>query len=513
MITLNSIIGYYKHFLREIPVVTGKISPSCSIISTQNDSKERYRYFEVCFVSQWIVHISHTFLWEYRDGNLYEQLAQYIEFPCRYERNGCIERLKPDDLRDHESNCPHKPCLCPILPLGECQWQGDYQDLHEHCSKTHPTATFATIQLELDIVTPHEDNYVFLESDQTFIAQLKCDVTNNKLYCNVISCDIKPKTKTFSYRLRFTNNSTGVEFSSEQCSVLFTDSFQFTVSETTISIDINDIVINLEQPSCIVCKIDINVASTTPTKSKIPDKEDNEMLKTLECPVCFEYMMAPIAQCITGHSFCGSHKDQFQVCPVGCGKDIGDTRNYILERITDDMVYPCRYNKFGCDHAANAKVIKNHEASCIHGPYKCIIDTCQWENKFSELKNHLLQEHKDNVLEINSIIYIVDDGFSTEENSYIIFTNDNVFKLLFKQEDNNFLWSLQAADNNVDYSKYMLELDFTSQKREKIYIRKECGPLSSEVDDDTFIVLNDKHLRKFINDDLLAYKVRVVEIK
>lgn len=51
--------------------------------------------------------------------HLYEELAKYIEFSCRYENLGCIEKLKPDELEKHEKICQHKPCLCPILPLGE----------------------------------------------------------------------------------------------------------------------------------------------------------------------------------------------------------------------------------------------------------------------------------------------------------------------------------------------------------------------------------------------------------
>lgn len=51
--------------------------------------------------------------------HLYEQLAQYIEFPCRYHGNGCIEKLKPSDIQNHEYSCLHKACLCPILPLGK----------------------------------------------------------------------------------------------------------------------------------------------------------------------------------------------------------------------------------------------------------------------------------------------------------------------------------------------------------------------------------------------------------
>lgn len=51
--------------------------------------------------------------------HLYELLAQHIEFSCRFQVNGCIVKLKPADLAVHENICPHKPCLCPILPIGE----------------------------------------------------------------------------------------------------------------------------------------------------------------------------------------------------------------------------------------------------------------------------------------------------------------------------------------------------------------------------------------------------------
>ncbi|KAI4459005.1 e3 ubiquitin-protein ligase siah2 [Holotrichia oblita] len=377
--------------------------------------------------------------------HLYEELAKYIEFSCRYENLGCIEKLKPDELQKHESVCPQKPCLCPILPLGECKWQGNYQDLREHCSDTHPTHTFGTLELEINIVTAHEENYVFHQADQTFVAQLKCDTEKSKFHCNVICSEIEPKSKKFSYSTRFTDKKSD-DYVCEKYAVQFCNVSEFVINENTSSVNINDIIINLNEPTCVIFKIDIKVETTAPPKKKIFSvDDDNEMLKAIECPVCFEYMVPPIVQCNAGHSFCGSHKDQLTTCPAGCQNSIGETRNYLLEQITNIIEYPCKYNKHGCSYSSNAKQIRDHENSCVCGPYKCIVDSCDWVRKFADLRDHLLDEHKDNIIELNCITYIMDEEELEESESYIFITEDNIFKLSFTKDNDKFFWVLQIV--------------------------------------------------------------------
>lgn len=359
------------------------------------------------------------------------------------------------------------------------------------------------------MVTAHEENYVFRQADQTFVAQLKCDTENSKFYCNVICSEVESKSKKLSYNARFLDKKSD-DYVCKEYSVQFCDVSKFVINENTTSVNINDIILNLNEPTCVIFKLDINVKITTPPKQVLTVDDDNVLLKIIECPVCFEYMVPPIAQCLAGHSFCGSHKEQFNICPAGCQSAIGETRNYSLESMTGSIEYPCKFNKHGCSYSSNAKQIKDHENSCLCGPVKCIVDSCNWENKFSDLKVHLLDQHKDNILELDSITYIMDEEQLDECESYVFITEDNIFKLYFAKDNDTFVWSLQLVSNDADSSLYMLELDFTSRNKEKIYMRKLCGNLAKNTDNDSNIELHMTQLRAFIIDDILMYKVRVI---
>lgn len=381
--------------------------------------------------------------------------------------------------------------------------------MHQHCLDSHPVFTFGDFRIEIDIVTAHEENYVFSQADQTFIAQLKCDVSNSKFYCNVICGDNEAKTKKFSYRLHFTGNNK--DFSCDTKDVNVCELCQFDITNGTTSIDISDIIANLNNPTCVICKIDIIVDSTI-TTNKITSLEESEILKAVECSVCFDYMKPPIMQCNVGHSFCGSHKAEITTCPT-CASAIGDTRNYSLEQIMNVIEYPCKHNSFGCSYSSNANNVRDHENVCLYGPYECIIESCLWKNVFSELKNHLIREHKDNIIEVNSIIQILNEDDMHESDEYILFSHDTIFKLIFKREYDTFMWSLQIVGDNDKYSRYMFEVDFTSQKKEKFFVRKLCAPLCKwdDIEEESFLELTKCNLYGFIDDGILTYKVRVVE--
>jgi len=49
-----------------------------------------------------------------------------------------------------------------------------------------------------------------------------------------------------------------------------------------------------------------------------------DVLEQLECPVCMQYMLPPIALCSNGHNICSSCKPKIQNCPT-CREPLSDT--------------------------------------------------------------------------------------------------------------------------------------------------------------------------------------------
>lgn len=72
---------------------------------------------------------------------LFEDFAKLFLFPCKYEEQGCKDKLKWEELLKHETNCPtviKNLMACPSLPSGKCQWKGTPTQLLTHFKSEHP---------------------------------------------------------------------------------------------------------------------------------------------------------------------------------------------------------------------------------------------------------------------------------------------------------------------------------------------------------------------------------------
>ncbi|KAG5866860.1 E3 ubiquitin-protein ligase siah-1 [Gonioctena quinquepunctata] len=67
---------------------------------------------------------------------------------------------------------------------------------------------------------------------------------------------------------------------------------------------------------------------------------DKIFRQLFECPICKDYMVPPIHQCVAGHTLCNVCKTKLEKCP-SCEGKIEDTRNHFLEKIADTVELPC----------------------------------------------------------------------------------------------------------------------------------------------------------------------------
>lgn len=153
-----------------------------------------------------------------------------------------------------------------------------------------------------------------------------------------------PKSHTFasiqveSYKSPHLEKSTAIEITSEFIEKMF------------------------DQPSSVLCTISVlrkpvvsadKLISPPRTLEKL-EALNEEILSEIECPVCFEYLIPPIFQCVLGHSICEKCKSQVPECP-SCKGAINETRNVTLEKITERVNYHCKYWEFDCRHVANSR--------------------------------------------------------------------------------------------------------------------------------------------------------------
>lgn len=119
------------------------------------------------------------------------------------------------------------------------------------------------------------------------------------------------------------------------------------------------------------------------------------IMNGLECPVCFEYMVNEIVQCMNGHSICKKcrHTLWKSECPI-CKQLFGNTRNYALENVASNLSYPCKNQ--GCIEELNAADINNHTKICPFGVQPCMLNStgCGWTGKMSQIKKHIENTHR-----------------------------------------------------------------------------------------------------------------------
>ncbi|CAB3368016.1 Hypothetical predicted protein [Cloeon dipterum] len=76
-----------------------------------------------------------------------EKKAILVQFPCKFNMNGCDKMLRHDEKIKHEKNCPKMPVYS--CATANCNWNGPMGRLAEHMKEKH--AVMHSNQCEGDI--------------------------------------------------------------------------------------------------------------------------------------------------------------------------------------------------------------------------------------------------------------------------------------------------------------------------------------------------------------------------
>ena len=98
---------------------------------------------------------------------------------------------------------------------------------------------------------------------------------------------------------------------------------------------------------------------------------------------------------MNGHTICNSCKPNVHNCPTCKGANVY-SRILILEKIYNDLRFPCTFKEFGCDVVLKQKSLKIHEVDCVFQSIKCPINNrCSWKDIVEFLYLHLSDDHID----------------------------------------------------------------------------------------------------------------------
>ncbi|KAF5278672.1 hypothetical protein FQA39_LY00714 [Lamprigera yunnana] len=460
----------------------------------------------------------------------YEALACYLHFPCRYKAYGCLETMILNRVQSHEDACTFKQYYCPFIPLASCPWQGPADELFFHYRDHHEELALSSPTFEIDLINMYEHNYLLYQETELFIIHVKFDILEEVFWCSVRYIGNHKMANRFHYGVEIKKNNS-IECITLSKKVVENDMSMHLDKLTAINVQSSEIRNALGNPCSILCSIYIlpneliNI-DTTDLKDEIKNETsisavDSDILLELECPVCNEYMVPPIYQCVVGHSICSTCKPLMNECPT-CRDKIAATRNFSLEKLTRIIKYNCKYKDLDCPFQSNSEEIKDHEAKCKFGPYNCPFDEfreCKWKGKLSDIIYHAKTFHEDDILEVNYLTWAYLDASSEDidEDCYLIKSFGSLFRIIFKFCSKMFYWSIQYVGPPEEAEKFMYELDIgdNSGLNQRLYIKRKCCALlsykNSCTDPLTCVQIPFDLIKPLLNQEDMVYKIRVVK--
>ncbi|ODM97373.1 E3 ubiquitin-protein ligase sina [Orchesella cincta] len=119
----------------------------------------------------------------------------------------------------------------------------------------------------------------------------------------------------------------------------------------------------------------------------------DDLIKTLECPVCYEFPAPPIYSCERGHFTCSSCMRFLKSCSI-CRARFTIARNYALEAIIEGSYFKCRNAYAGCNKVIKGDKLNSHTMKCLFRSFDCTEPLCSKKNLLpSEYLQHMMRNH------------------------------------------------------------------------------------------------------------------------
>lgn len=443
-------------------------------------------------------------------ATLFEQIAQFLKFPCIYHTEGCVENLLPDEVPEHEETCHYKIISCSQ----ECMWQGNVREVLDHFEDVHPNSILRDFEFEISFLNSYEICNLVVYKDELFNFKRKFDCAANILKCSVSCYKLLDPVTKYNYEVTIENGNgnESVKFAPK--------SAQNFLEENVTQIDVENAQRNLNDPIVIIGRLRIFEEVKASSSKKSNAGINYEMLTELECPVCLNYIIPPIFQCVTGHSICSTCKEKVSQCPL-CQRQIGETQNFTLEKMAYLLNYPCRNAENGCDFVDKAGKIKQHQKYCNFGTQNCPLknyETCNWKGTGKEINRHIQCCHHDSVLELDTVRLFIDgDYLDQEENMcYAMKFSDAMFLLHYRYYNSTFYWAMQLIGPPEQALNYKFEIDIcdNNNHNQKLFLRSFCSSLKEKdqcfVDPSQYVFLTLDQVRSFLS-DMLTFTIRIVK--
>ncbi|XP_063914913.1 E3 ubiquitin-protein ligase Siah1-like [Zophobas morio] len=216
-----------------------------------------------------------------------------------------------------------------------------------------------------------------------------------------------------------------------------------------------------------------------------PGTLTDELAALFECPVCFEIVLPPIMQCQVGHLVCASCRPKLSCCPT-CRGTLGNIRNLAMEKVANNLMFPCKHKSTGCRMSLGLNEKAEHEEICEFRPYSCPCPgaSCSWQGQLDKVMVHLQHSHK-NITTLNGedIVFLATEINLAGAVDWVMMQScfgHHFMLVLEKQEKNDghtqFFAIVQLIGSRKQAEHFAYRLELNGNRRRLIW---EAMPRSS----------------------------------
>ena len=142
---------------------------------------------------------------------------------------------------------------------------------------------------------------------------------------------------------------------------------------------------------------------TEKSKKRKAPTDNDELLTSLECPICMDRIMPPFEQCTNGHVICGVCKPSVlksgnPTCPE-CRVSLRSlSRNLLMEKVVSGLTVACK-NECGEMHLPYTLSREHERRTCPLAPLQCPdvdfkITQCDFRGDHTAMVAHCKERHK-----------------------------------------------------------------------------------------------------------------------
>ena len=205
---------------------------------------------------------------------------------------------------------------------------------------------------------------------------------------------------------------------------------------------------------------------------------DYDLLKSLQCPVCLEYMLSHITLCENGHNICTNCRSTVSDCPSCKGRFL-QVRNIALEDIAQNAIYPCKNRPGGCNEVLSVDDKVAHESSCLYETRVCPFtkltgDSCAWTGVMSQVGAHVRCDHGCQTQNSLGIFVLkLETLCASKHYMQAVFAFGELFFIFWKTKECHIQFAVFHAGPKTDTEEFTYKFS-VKRDNEKISMRAIC---------------------------------------